>query len=115
MAGFDAQGHPQERKAGSSVAMEGDLIVTPEQYCKPFFDLYLRRLENSDIDLGWVSTNIPDVYEVMEKLQKKILRGTESRRLSEVMADVRAWWDAFQLGLDLQHELKFSSSRLSEE
>ena len=91
-----------------------DLIVAPEQYCKPFFDLYLRRLENSDIDLEWVSTNIPDIYEVMEKLQRKILRGTESRPLSELMSDIRDWWSIFQLALDLQHELKFSSSRLSE-
>lgn len=95
--------------------MEDDLIVTPEQYCKPFFDLYLRRLEDTDIDLAWISINLPDVYEAIEELQRKILRGTESRRLSEVMTDVRDWWSVFQLALDWQHELKFSSPRLSKE
>ncbi len=90
-----------------------DLIVTPEQYRKPCFDFFLSRLENSDIDLEWVSTNIPDVFEMLEEPQQKILCGGEVIRLSEVMGDVRYWWDVFQLALDWQHEFKLSSPRLS--
>lgn len=92
-----------------------DINVRAEIFHRGFFDLYLKKLKDTDVDLSWISINLPDVYEAMEKIQRKILRGTESRPLSEVMADVRDWWNVFQLGLDLQHELKFSSPRLSEE
>ncbi len=92
-----------------------NLVVKPEFYQRPFFDLFLKRLEDTDIDLAWISINLPDVYEAIEELQRKVLRGTESRRLSEVMSDVGAWWDAFQFGLDLQHGLKIFGPGLSKE
>ena len=92
-----------------------DLLVKPEFYQRPFFDLFLKRLEDTDVDLSWISVNLPDVYEAIEEFQHKILRGTESRLLSEIMVDIVNWYDAFQLALDWQHEFKFSSPRLSEE
>ncbi len=84
-----------------------DLVVGPEQYCKPFFDLFLRRLECSDFDYEWVSLNLPtDLFDKMQMLERKILRSSESRLLSEVMDDVRTWMKIFDCCLSLQHELK---------